>query len=175
MSPREGPLVDVPFTQVTHGVLPYASRQAVDEQSAIQMVHLMLDAASQQALALDHDGLAQPIDPSHSGVLRPLERVPQLRDGKASFIAFLLTLDRLDHGVDDVPDPPIDVVGEGPAAHPDLVGGQARAPGPGDGLLQIGYQPGERLIERADGIAWGTEHGITEQTDGTLGHRAILP
>ena len=31
----------------------------------------MLDAACQQALALDHYGLTQPIDAPHSGVLRP--------------------------------------------------------------------------------------------------------
>lgn len=90
---------DVPFSQVTHGLLPHTPRQAVNEQPAIQVVHLMLDAASEQALALDHDGLAQPVDASGSGVLRSPQRVPQLRDGKASFVVFLLTLDRFDHGV----------------------------------------------------------------------------
>ncbi len=43
---RPGPLADVPFSQVTHGLLPHASREAVDEQPAIQVVHLVLDAAS---------------------------------------------------------------------------------------------------------------------------------
>jgi len=85
----------------------------------------MLDTAGQQALALNHDRLARPIDTFHPGVPRPLERIPQPRDGKASFLIFLLTLDHLNHRVDNMPDLAIDVVGEDAAAHPYLVGCQA--------------------------------------------------
>ena len=70
----------------------------------------MLDAACQQALALDHDRLAQPINTPHSGVLCPPQGIPHLRDGKASFLVFLLPLDSLDHWVDKMPDLTIDVV-----------------------------------------------------------------
>ncbi len=166
---------DVPFPQVAHGLLPHAPRQAVNDQPAIEVVHLMLDAASEQALALDHDGLARPVDASGSGVLRSPQRVPQFGDGKASFVVFLLTLDRLDHRVDKMPELPLDVVGEDAEAHPDLAGRQARTSRQGNGLFQVGHQPDERVTEPADGIAGGTEYGITEQADGTLGHRAILP
>src|SRR5260370_28415625 len=80
---------DVPFPQVAHGLLPHAPRQAVNEQLAIEVVHLMLDAASEQALALDHDGLARPVHASGSGVLRPPQRVPQFGDANASLAALL--------------------------------------------------------------------------------------
>ena len=51
----------------------------------------MLDAACQQALALDHDGLTQPIDAPDPGVPGPPDRIPQPREGEASLILFLLT------------------------------------------------------------------------------------
>ena len=68
----------------------------------------------------------------------------------------------------------LDVVGEDAAAHPYLVGGQARASRRGNGLFQIGHQADECVIELVDGIAGRTEYRITEQTDGTLCHCAIL-
>ena len=74
-----------------------------------------------------------------------------------------------------MPDLAIDVVGENATAHTDLVGCQARTPRRGNGLFQIGHQAGERVIEHVDGIAGSPEHGITEQADGALSHRAILP
>jgi hypothetical protein len=135
----------------------------------------MLDAARQQALALDYDELTQPIDAPHSGVLRPPQRIPHPRDRKASFIVFLLTLNGLDHGIDKMPDLTIDVVDKNAAAHPDLVSCQARTPRRGNGLFQISYEVDEQLIELGDGIAGGAEYWITEETDGTLGHGAILP
>jgi len=135
----------------------------------------MLYAASQQALALDHDRLPQTIDASGSGVLCPAQRIPQPRDGKASFLVFLLAFDRLDYGVDQVPNLPIDVVSEDAEAHPYLVGRQTRTARQGNGLLQIGHQADERIIEPVNGIAGGPKYGITEQTNGTLSHRAILP
>ncbi len=141
----------------------------------MEMVHLVLEAPRQKALALDHDGLAQPVNAPHRGILGPPDRVPQLREGKASFLVFLLAIDGLDHGVDQVPDPAIDLVGKDAAAHPDLVGRQARTSRRGNGLFQISHQAGERLIEPVDGVAGGAEHWIAEQADGTLGHRAILP
>lgn len=135
----------------------------------------MLDAASQQTLALDHDGLAQLVDAPRSGVPRPPERIPQLRNGQASFLVLLFTRYGLDHGVDQMPDLAIYVVRKDAPAHPDLVSCQARTSRRGNGLLQIGRQSDERLIEGVDGIAGSAEHWITEQADGTLGHRAILP
>src|SRR5579859_6014685 len=135
----------------------------------------MLYAASQQALALDHDRLPQTIDASGSGVLCPAQRIPQPRDGEAPFLVFLLTLDRLDYGVGQVPNLPIDVVSEDAEAHPDLVGRRARTARQGNGLFQIAYQADEHIIESVNGIAGGPKYGITKQTDGTLSHRAILP
>ena len=135
----------------------------------------MLDAACQQALALDHDGLTQPIDAPYPGILSPPDRIPQPRQGEASLILYLLTLDGLDHGVHNMPNPAIDVVGKDAAAHPDLVGRQACTTRRGNGLFEIGHQADERPVEPVNGITAGTKHGITEQTDGTLGHRAILP
>ena len=166
---------DVHLSQVTHGLLPHAPREAVNEQLAIQVIHLVLDAACQQALALDHDGLIQPIDSPYSDVLSPLDRIPQPWKGEASLLLFLLTLDGLDHGVHKMSDPAIDVIGKDAAAYPDLVGGQARATRRGNGLFEIGHQADERPAELVNGIAAGTKHGITDQADGTLGHRAILP
>ena len=74
-----------------------------------------------------------------------------------------------------MPDPAIDVVGKDAAAHPDLVGGQACTTRRGNGLFEVGHQADERPIELVNGIAAGTKHWITDQTDGTLCHRAILP
>jgi hypothetical protein len=135
----------------------------------------MLETACQQALTLDHKGLAQPIDAPRSGVLRPPERIPQLWDRKAPLLVFLLALDGLDHGVDQVPNLAIDVVDKNTAAYPDLVSCQARTPRRDNGLFQIGHQAKQPLIEPVDGITGSAEHWITKQTDGTLGHQAILP
>jgi hypothetical protein len=74
-----------------------------------------------------------------------------------------------------VPNQPIDVVSEDAEAHPDLVGRQTRTARQGNGLFQIGHQADERIIEPVNGIAGGPKYWITEQTDGTLSHRAILP
>ena len=74
-----------------------------------------------------------------------------------------------------MPDLTIDVVDKNAAAHPDLVSGQARTPRRRNGLFQISYKVGERLIEVGDCITGGAEYWITEETDGTLGHGAILP
>ena len=135
----------------------------------------MLDAACQQALALDHDGLTQPIDAPDPGVPGPPDRIPQPREGEASLILFLLALDSLNQGVHKMPDPAIDVIGKDAAAYPDLVGGQARTTRRGNGLFEVGHQADERPTEPVNGIAAGTKHWITDQTDGTLGHCAILP
>lgn len=78
-------------------------------------------------------------------------------------------------GFDEISELPVNVVGEETQAHPDLVGCQACTSRQGDGLFQVSHQADKRVIELADGIAGGTEYGITEQADGTLGHRAILP
>jgi hypothetical protein len=51
----------------------------------------------------------------------------------------------------------------------------ARAPRRRNGLFQISYKVGERLIEVGDCITGGAEYWITEETDRTLGHGAILP
>jgi len=135
----------------------------------------MLDAACQQTLALDYGWLPQLVDASCSDVLRPLQRVPQPWNRQASFLVFLLPLGGLDDGIDKMPDLAIDVVGENAAAHTDLVSRQARTPRRGNGLLQIGHQADEHVIERVDGITRSSKHRITEQTDRTLSHRAILP
>jgi hypothetical protein len=135
----------------------------------------MLDAACQQALALDHDGLTQPIGAPDPGVPGPPDRIPQPREREASLILFLLTLDSLKHGVHKMPDPAMDVIGKDAAAYPDLVGSQARTTRRGNGLFEVGHQADERPTESVDGVAAGTKHWITDQADGTLGHRAILP
>jgi hypothetical protein len=85
----------VPFSQIPHRLLPHAPRETVHEQSAIQVIHLMLDAACQQALGLDDDWLTQAIDAARFGVVRPPQRIPHPGDGQASFTVFLLTLDGL--------------------------------------------------------------------------------
>ena len=74
-----------------------------------------------------------------------------------------------------MPDLTIYVVDKNAAAHPDLVSGQARTPRRRNGLFHISYKVGERLIEVGDCITGGAEYWITEETDGTLGHGAILP
>ena len=74
-----------------------------------------------------------------------------------------------------MPDLAIDLVDENAAAHPDLVSCQARTPRRRNGLFQISDKVDERFIELGDGITGGAEYWITEQTNGTLGHGAILP
>lgn len=74
-----------------------------------------------------------------------------------------------------MPDLTIDVVGKNAAAHPDLVSCQARAPRRRNGLFQISYKVDNRLVELGDGITRSAKYWITEETDGTLGHGAILP
>lgn len=132
---------------VAHSLPPRVSNQTINEQPPVQMVRFMLEAACQHAFTFDHDGLAAPIGAPHSGIHRPLSRIPEPWDGQASFILYLLALKGLDDGVNDVPDLAVDVIGKDPLAHSDLVCRQPRATRPGDRLLEIGHQAGQDVIE----------------------------
>src|ERR1700761_418470 len=82
----------VAFAQVAHGLLAGPAVEAVDEQPAVQVVDLVLEAAREQALPLDHHGLPGPVDPADPGVPGAAERIPEPGDGQASLLVFLLAL-----------------------------------------------------------------------------------
>src|SRR3954454_11076070 len=67
---REGPLGGslVPLAQDPHGLLALVARRAVEDEDAVEVVHLVLDDPRLETGRLDHDRLAVRITGAHPHV-----------------------------------------------------------------------------------------------------------
>src|SRR3954454_11288183 len=157
--------------QGAEGALAGLTGQPVEEERAVEVVHLVLERAGHQPAALQPQGLAVHVEALHRGVHGAHRRRPDPRHREAALVAVLGLLRQLhDHRVDHVPHDSVDVVGEGPQAHPDLRSSQPGPAGVVDGLQQVTHQGGQVTVEGPHLVGGRAEHGVTELADGADGH-----
>ena len=145
--------------------------EAVDEQHAVEVVDLVLDAAGQDLGALDRHRLAVHVEPAGHHVQVPAAVPRHPGDRQAALgTELLLVADRLERRVDQVPGEAPAVVGE--HAQPDA---QLRRGEPGAALLvhrvgQVGDQLAQLRVEGRDLHRRGAQHRVAEEPDGLDGH-----
>ncbi len=145
--------------------------EAVDEQHAVEMVGLMLDAARHHLAALDGDRLAVHVHALGDDVQVSLAVEVEAGNGQAPLLAVLLLVsDQVDLGIDQVSELVIHVVGEDPQADPELRSGQAGAVGLEHGFSEVLDQPTQFLVESGHRIGGRAQHRVTEQPNGGHAH-----
>src|SRR5690625_1965913 len=160
-----------------HRLLALRPVEAVDIEHAVEVVHLVLEAAGHELLPLDDDLLAVEVDPLDAGVPGALGGEPQAGDGQAALVAVLvLVLGDLDETrVEDVADVVLDVPRERPQAHPDLVGGQAGPALVVDRLEQVLHQRLDAVVDLRDRFARGTQDRVAHDADVSHCHGNQFP
>src|SRR3954447_10135740 len=109
-----------------HRELALLRTHPVDEQDAVEVVDLVLDATRHQLGAFNRDGVAVHVETARDDTHMPGRRERQAREGQTPLVAVLLLVAlQADDGVDEVADDFLDVIGEDPQAHTDLRRGQA--------------------------------------------------
>src|SRR4051794_34673912 len=137
--------------------------QPVEEDLAVEVVDLVLQAAGHQAGALQAQRLAVDVEPLGDGVHRPDGGGVETRHRQTALVAVLDLLRLLgEPRVDHVPDHAVDVVGEDAQAHADLRGRQPGPAGVVDGLLQVAHEGREVLVEGAHLVGRRAQHRVTE-------------
>src|SRR3954469_14539364 len=154
-----------------HRRLALAGVHPVDEQHAVQVVGLVLDAAGEQFGALDGHRVAVHVEPLGHHAPGPLDRVDQAGERQAALVVLVLVLRQVQRGIDQVTGlVVVDVVGEDPQADPDLRRGQACPGGIQHGFGEVFDQPAQLGVEIADRLGRRAQHGITEKTNRLYAH-----
>src|SRR3954451_10491373 len=149
-----------------HRRLALAGVHPVDEQHAVQVVGLVLDAAGEQFGALDGHRVAVHVEPLGHHAPGPLDRVDQAGERQAALVVLVLVLRQVQRGIDQVTGlVVVDVVGEDPQADPDLRRGQACPVGIQHGFGEVFDQPAQLGVEITDRLGRRAQHGITEKTN----------
>src|ERR1035437_8532361 len=105
-----------------HGKFAVCLVHPVDEQDAVEVVGLVLDAACQQLRSLTHDRLAMLVEALGHHAQRTGGVNEDAGEGQAPLLALLHLRGEVEAGVDQVTQLVIDVVGEDPQPHADLRG-----------------------------------------------------
>jgi hypothetical protein len=150
----------------TSGVEP------VDEQHAVEVVGLVLHAASEVCGALDRDRVAvHVLAVGHDVGLAPAVE-GQTGNGQAAFRAVLLLVVReVQHRVHQMPGHRVvDVIGEHPQAHADLRRREALARGLEHRLGEVGHERAQLLVEVDDHLCRGAQDRVSEEANGLHGH-----
>src|SRR5690606_32769331 len=97
-----------------HRLLSNVARQAIQVKLAVEVVNLVLNQPGPDLFALDDHRLAVEVRALSLRVQRALARIPEPRNGEATFVAQLLEFvrDLDDHGVEDVANLVVNVPGE---------------------------------------------------------------
>src|SRR5450759_5920931 len=145
-----------------HGQLAVCLVHAVDEQDAVEVVRLVLDAASQQLCSLTHDRLAMLVETLGHQAKRPGGVKEDAGEGQTALLALLHLRGEVEAGIDQMNKLVIDVIGEDPQSTPDLRGRQAGARRVHHGVGQVLDQLAQFLV-KVDNLDGGsTQHGVTE-------------
>src|SRR5690606_33097520 len=75
-----------PRSEAAEEVAPERRPDAIDEQHAVEVIHLVLQRASEQPPAFDHARLSVPIERLHRGAFRPDHRRGEAGDAEAAFL-----------------------------------------------------------------------------------------
>jgi hypothetical protein len=140
----------------------------VNEQDAIQVVGLMLDAPGEQFGALDHDRLAVHVEALSDGARRPRGRELEAGQREAAFLILFRLAGQVEDRVDEVAVLPFLVAaveGEDAQAHSDLRGGEANAVLLAHGLFEVPDEVAQLKVEVADRVRGGAQYRVAEQPD----------
>ena len=122
--------------------------EPVEEDLAVEVVDLVLQAAGHEPGALEPSGFPCTSNPSTTAcIARTVGAQMPGTDRQPSSPSCDLLGQLDDHRVDHVPDDAVDVVGERPHADPDLRRGQPGSARVVDGLQQVAHQGGELAVE----------------------------
>src|SRR5699024_8478877 len=139
------------FADGAQGFFAYRTGQAGDVELAVQVVVFVLQAARHQTFAFHLNRVPLQVGAFHPCVVGPRGRVPQAGYGQASFVTVLELFGHLDQlRVEHVSHLALDVPGESPQVHPDLV---RRQTGPAfgvDRLHQVPDQGAHRVVDAGD-------------------------
>src|SRR5699024_3176760 len=183
---------------VALGGLAVPADEVVGVVVPVEVAHLVLEAAGEQAVPLDRDGLAVLVGAGHAGPPGAAAREVDAGDGQAALEVLLRIrhglgdLGRLEHRVDHATatgDPSaagLDVLaGEGVAvlgvevgavvdeeafADAHLVGGQADTVRRVHGLVEVHHETAEFFRGLGDWFGGGVERGVAVDDDGQDGH-----
>ena len=137
---------------VTHRLAAFFLFQTIKIDVTVQMISLVLQHAAHDAMTFQHYRLAVQINAPHASIIGATSLVPQSWNGKAAFIAILLSAGLLQHRVKHIADFAVDIVGKRTQTHTDLVGGQPGASRVINGIQQILHQMAHRGRDLLDGI-----------------------
>ncbi len=141
----------------------------IQEQLAVQVIHLMLDGASEQAFAGNLDPLSVErragdgrARATHNGCADPRNAQAPLR----RFLHIPLARDEL--GVDEDVELPVDVEGDDPLGDPDLRRSDPRAAGAQHRLDHGATDLPNLVVDRLDNLGRAPQCGIAEGANGAL-------
>ncbi len=80
------------FLKLLADALAFQARQIVDEEFALEVVALVLNADGQHAVGHEFERLAVSIECAYPDVVRALDQLVETGDGEAPFLGLLLTL-----------------------------------------------------------------------------------
>src|SRR3954470_20656835 len=162
-------------TEGTQRGLAGLAGEPVEEELAVEVVDLVLQAAGHQPATREPQRLAVDIETLDDAVHGAHGGRPDSGHRQAALVAVLGLLRQFDdRRVHHVPDLAVDVVRERPDTHADLRGGQAGPAGVVDGLDEVAHQRGQVAVEGTHLVGGRAEHGVADLTDGTDGHGRSL-
>lgn len=141
----------------------------VQKQLTVQVIHLMLDGASEQALARDLDPLPVERGAGNCGPCAAGDRRAHPRNAQAAFRRFLrLSLARDKRGVDEDVELPVDVEGDDPLGDSDLRGGNPRSACAQHRLDHDAADLPDLVVDRLDNLGRAPQCGIAKGANGAL-------
>ena len=156
-----GPLLALLF-QAPPNELSFEFGEVIDEQLALEMIHLMLDAHTQHALRVHLERHTVPIQCPHADMLGPLHFVVNVGQRQAPFLARTPSLRPEDFRIDEHHGPIsflAHVQNEHATMHVDLGGSKADALRGIHGFQKIGRQLTHRVIDDLDRLGRLPETG----------------
>src|ERR1700722_12480041 len=158
-----------------HRPLPGGLIHPVDEEHAVEVVGLVLQAAGEDLAAHPLNRVPAVGEAARHRVQPPLDVVVDAGEGQAALLALLVLLvGEVEDGVDQVAALAPDRVGEHPQPDPDLRRGQPGALRVVEGLGQVLDQTAQLLVEVGDGVGGGAQDRVAEEADGTDRHASRL-
>ena len=146
----------------------------VDEDDAVKVVHLVLDADGEELRAVKLEGLAVRILGAHAHVRRTLDVLVEPLEREASLLMILQLLARLDDlGVAENEQARLvfgDVYDDDALENADLVGREAHAGRLVHRLSHVGGETAQVVVKDLDGLGLRGEDGIGILDDGKLCH-----
>src|ERR1700744_1321721 len=147
-----------------HGQLLLLWVQPVDEQHAVQVIGLVLEAAGHPLGALQRDRVPVHVEPLGHRAPGPFGREGQAGERQAALLVGVLLLGQVERGVDQVPQLVVDEVGEHPQPHTNLRRGQTGAGGVHHGVGEVLDQLAQFGIEITDRLGLGAQHPVGPPT-----------